>query len=81
MGEDRQKLKNVKDLEYSRLLNNQNIILVLIGTFMISVFLIDKLPSNISRTDILLFLISSGIGFLIYYSKKLDEKLEEIKNL
>ena len=70
-------------MEYNNLLNNQNIMLVLIGTAIISVFLIDKLPDslNIAKPDLLFFLVVMIIVVLLYYSKKLEEKLYEIKNL
>ena len=83
MIDGQQKEKNIKDLEYNNLLNNQNIMLVLIGTAIISVFLIDKLPDslNIAKPDLLFFLVVMIILVLLYYSKKLEEKLYEIKNL
>jgi len=83
MIDGQQKEKNIKDLEYNNLLNNQNIMLVLIGTAIISVFLIDKLPDslNIAKPDLLFFLVVMIIVVLLYYSKKLEEKLYEIKNL
>jgi len=57
--------------------------LVLIGTAIISVFLIDNLPDslNIAKSDLLFLLVVIIIVVLLYYSKKLDEKLDEIKNL
>ena len=83
MIDGQQKEKNIKDLEYNNLLNNQNIMLVLIGTAIISVFLIDNLPDslNIAKSDLLFLLVVIIIVVLLYYSKKLDEKLDEIKNL
>ena len=79
----KQKEKNIKDLEYNNLLSTQNIVLVLIGTAIISVFLIFQLPNNlnITKSDLLFFLVVAIIGVLLYYSKRLEEKLKEIKNL
>ena len=83
MIDDKQKEKNIKDLEYNNLLSTQNIVLVLIGTAIISVFLIGQLPNNlnITKSDLLFFLVVVIIGVLLYYSKRLEEKLKEIKNL
>ncbi len=81
MVDQKQKEKNVKDLEYNHLLNKQNISLVLVGTFIISVVLTEKLPLNFAKTDLLVFLFASAIGLLLYFGRKLEDKANEINNL
>ncbi|MCX6748713.1 MAG: hypothetical protein NT076_03840 [Candidatus Pacearchaeota archaeon] len=83
MLDKKQKLKNIKDLEYNHLLSKQNVALVLIGTAIISIILIDKLPPevNLTKTNLILILFLVGIGILLYFSKKLEDKAKEIKRI
>lgn len=74
-------LKNIKDLEYNHILNKQNVFLVLFGTSVISIILSEKLPENISKWGLVLAFILAIILSLLYFSKKLEEKIKEIKNL
>ncbi|MEK6855453.1 MAG: hypothetical protein AABX73_04490 [Nanoarchaeota archaeon] len=60
------KEKNVKDLEYNHLLNKQSIALVLFGTAIISVILTEKLPLDITKVELLVFLFAVGVGILLY---------------
>ena len=75
--------KNIKDLEYNRLLNKENIVLVLIGTAIISIILTEKLPESfrVTKFELLFFMFIALIIILLYFGKKLDEKTEELKNL
>jgi len=78
-----QKEKNIRDLEYNHLLNKQSIALVLLGTAIISVILISKLPEGIKLNKLEL-LISLSIALALvfqHFSKKLEKKVEEIRNL
>ena len=75
-------IKNIKDLEYYRELNRENISIVLLGTFMITVFLTrESLPFGVPKSAWLMFL-SLLVGVItIYFNKKLEGITEEIKNL
>lgn len=75
------KEKNILDLEYNLLLNKQNIALILVGTFIISVLLSENFPKGISKIGFVIILFLLGLIFLVYYSKKLEEKVIEIKSL
>ncbi len=72
------KEKNVKDLEYNLLLNKQNIILILIGTAIISVTLSDIRPLGLSKFLIVVILFLLGLVLLAYYSNRLEEKAQEM---
>lgn len=75
------KLKNIKDLEYNHLLNKQNVFLIIFGTAIISTILSDKLPEGLTRRGLVLAFILAIILSLLHYSKKIEDKLGEIKNL
>ena len=79
----KQKDKNIKDLEYNHLLNKQSIALVLIGTAIISTLLVEKLPESlgVDKVELLIFLFVVLLGVLSYFSKKLEDKLEEVRKL
>ena len=79
MKEDKAKLKNIKDLEYNSLLNKQNVFLIVSATAVISIILSDSLPEN--KWNLVLTFILAFILSLLYYSKKLEEKINEIKEL
>lgn len=79
MEDNKIKLKNIKDLEYNKILNQQNIVLVLIGTAIITVSLTNNLPQ--SKSDIIIFLILVVIFFIVYFSQKLDKIKKEIENI
>lgn len=81
MVSKKQITKNIKDLEYNHILNKQTTLLVLIGTAIISVFLIDRLPIDTPKLDIILFLFFVAIMSILYFDNKLKELKEEIKNL
>lgn len=76
-----QKEKNIKDLEYNRILNVQNIWVILLGTAIISVLLTNTLPLGTNKGDIIFLLGVSLIAVLIYYPRKLEEKAKEIRKL
>ncbi|MBI3623696.1 hypothetical protein HY212_06490 [Candidatus Pacearchaeota archaeon] len=75
------KEKNVKDLEYNLLLHKQNIILILIGTAIISISLSDSLVFGLPKIWLIVFLFLLGLIFLSYYSNKLEEKTQEIRGM
>ena len=81
MKEDKEKLKNIKDLEYNSLLNKQNIFLVISATAVISVILSNNFPENLNKWNLVLTFILAIILSLLYYSKKLESKINDIKNL
>jgi len=81
MEDERLKEKNIKDLEYNKILTNQSISLVIIGTSIITVMLSKEIPENIPKLSLILFLALVGILFLLSFSNKLEKKLEEIKNV
>lgn len=74
-------LKNIKDLEYNHILNKQNVFLVIFGTAVISISLSEKFPEDISKWGLVLFCILAIILSLLYFSKKLENKINEIKTL
>jgi hypothetical protein len=74
-----EKLKNIKDLEYSHLLNKQNIFLIVLATAIISVILSKDLPEYVNKPGLILALIFGFLLSLLYYSKKIKEKLSEIE--
>lgn len=78
---EQEKLKNLKDLEYNHLLNKQNIALVLTGTAIIYVIFAEKLPPNLIKGNLLLFLIWMGIIFLWYFGRELNKIEEEIRKI
>ena len=49
MKDEKLKLKNIKDLEYSHLLNKQNVFLIMFGTAIISIILSDQVPEDITK--------------------------------
>lgn len=75
------KEKNIKYLEYNLLLNKQNIILILVGTAIISITLSDKLPFGLPKHGLIAILFLIGLIFLAYYSNKLEEKAQEIRSI
>lgn len=79
----KQKEKNILDLEYNHILNKQNILVILLGTAIISVAFIDSIPEEIrvSRLELIFLFAATIIGVLIYFSKKLEDKVEEIEKL
>ncbi|MBI2628645.1 hypothetical protein HYW74_01015 [Candidatus Pacearchaeota archaeon] len=79
--DEKQKIKNLKDLEYNHILNKQNIALVLIGTAMIYTLFTEKLPQNLTRGYLLLFLLIMGIVFLWYFGRELNKIKEDITGL
>lgn len=74
-------LKNIKDLEYNHILNKQVAFLIFFGTSIISIILSEKLPEDISKWGLILALILAIVLSLLYFSEKLEEKINEIKNL
>ena len=78
---EEQKIKNIKDLQYSNNLNKQNIILILIGTSLISILLTDQEKIPITKVYLILLLIIMGIIFILYFNKKLNKIIENIEKL
>ena len=74
-------LKNIKDLEYSHILNKQNVFLVIFGTAIVSIILSEKFPEDMSRWGMVLAFILAIILSLLYFSKKLEDKANEIRDL
>lgn len=79
--DDKQKIKNIKDLDYNHALNKQNIALVLIGTAILYVIFTDTSSINIQKSYLLFFLILAAIIFMWYFGRELNKIKEEIKNL
>ncbi|MBI4155551.1 hypothetical protein HY498_05730 [Candidatus Woesearchaeota archaeon] len=81
--EDKLKIKNIKDLEFSRTLSDQNIFLVLIGTLIISVLFADISNLFIKTTKAELVIVLTLFALLFYYltSRRLNSTLNTIKNL
>lgn len=74
-------IKNIKDLEYNRVLNRENILLVLVGTSLLSLILTEEIPFHISRWWLLAMLISIATLIIIVFNRRLSKILEEIRNL
>ena len=55
--DEREKLKNLKDLEFNKTLNHQNIWLVLIGTAMLTILLQESIPLDLDRRQVFTVLI------------------------
>ena len=81
MRDKKQKLKNIIDLEYNHILNKQNVFLIVLATASISVILSDKLPENLTKWGLVLAFILAIILSLLNYSKKLEDKLNEIRKI
>lgn len=81
--EEKNKLKNLKDLEYNNLLNKQNITLVLIGTALVTLIITDTLylPFNISKLTLIIILVLGGMFSLSYFNRKLRFIMKEISEL
>lgn len=73
--------KNIKDLEYNRILSRENILLVLIGTSLISVIFAPQEIVGITRIWFTGVLIAGLIVSVIYFDKKLNKIKEEISSL
>lgn len=81
MKDEKLKLKNIKDLEYNHLLNKQNIFVIVFATAVISIILSDKLPEELTKWGLVLAFILAIILSLLHYSKKLEDKLNEIRDV
>ena len=81
MKDEKVKLKNIRDLEYNHLLNKQNVFLIVFATAIISIILSDKLPENLTKWGLILAFILAIILSLLHYSKKLEDKINEIKEI
>ena len=81
MRDEKEKLKNIKDLEYNHLLNKQNVFLIVLATAIISIILSEKFPENLTKWGLVLACILAIIISLLYYSKKLEDKLNEIEKI
>ena len=81
MKEDKEKLKNIKDLEYNHLLNKQNVFLIVSATAVISIILSNDFPESLNKWNLVLTSILAIILCLLYYGKKLEDKIKEIQNL
>lgn len=81
--EDKSKIKNIKDLEFSRTLSDQNIFLVLVGTLIISVLFGDISHAFIQTTKSELIIVLTLFAILFYYltSRKLNSTLNTIREL
>ena len=55
--DEREKLKNLKDLEFKKKLKHQNIWLVLIGTAMLTILLQESIPLDLDRRQVFTVLI------------------------
>ncbi len=72
--------KNIKDLEYANLLNKESIILVLIGTAVVSVILTPHTVLNIAKIWLIAVLTAFFIVMTVLYNKRLNKIREEIQN-
>lgn len=77
------KLKNVKDLQYTNILNIQNITFVLLGTFFISVALTEETGAlyPLSKSSILLIIIAAMALAIVFFKKKLQNVEKTILEL
>ena len=78
---EEQKIKNIKDLQYNNNLNKQNILLILIGTAIISVLLTDQEKIPTQKVYLISLLLLIGIMFILYFNKKLNKIIENIEKL
>ncbi len=58
-----------------------NVFLIIFGTAIISTILSDKLPEDITKWSLVLTFILAILLSLLHYSKKLEDKINEIKNI
>ncbi len=77
----KQKEKNIKDLEYNHILNKQNIWVITLATAIISVILSENIPGNLTKGGLILAFILGIILSLLHYSHKLESKIEEIRKI
>ncbi len=66
--------KNLYDLEYNRILNNQNVVFILVGTLVIGLILSDYSIKFKVLTMLALLL------FIVYFRHAFNKKLKNIKN-
>lgn len=81
MKDEKLRLKNIKDLEYNRLLNNQNVFLIIFGTAIISTILSETIPEDLTKGGLVLAFALAILLSLLHYGKKLEDKIKEIKNV
>lgn len=76
--ETKQKLKNIKDLEFNQILNLKNIFMVLIGGAIVTIILSETLLDKVGTISFLtLFMF---LGFF-QFNRKLSNIKEEIRSL
>jgi len=68
-------------LEYNHLLNKQNVFLIMFGTAIISIILSDQVPEDITKWGLVLAFILATLLSLLHYGKKLENKINEIKEV
>jgi hypothetical protein len=79
--DEQEKLKNLKDLEFNKTLNHQNIWLVLIGTAMLTLLLQESIPLDLDRRQVFTVLILILFFILWLYSGKLEKISDDIKKI
>lgn len=84
---DKQKKKNILDLEYDKLLNYMNIVLISLATLIISLWItlpkiVKDFKTNLTLLiDLTLFVIIVAIIVIIIFSDKLRKKKKAIESL
>lgn len=78
---EEQKLKNIKDLQYSNSLNKQNILLVLIGIATISTIITEQEKLPMEKIYLIAALLFIGFFFILYFNNKLDRIINDVKKL
>lgn len=73
----------IAELEYSRILNNQNTLLGFFGAFLLTTVSIDEIPKDwgITKSGIILIIVVIAVYSYIHFNKRLEKKLEEITKL
>ncbi|MDP4012210.1 MAG: hypothetical protein Q8R00_01225 [Candidatus Nanoarchaeia archaeon] len=76
--ETKQKLKNIKDLEFNQILNLKNIFMVLVGGAIVTITLSKNL---LNKAGVISFLTLFMILGFFQFNRKLDNIKEEIRSL
>ena len=79
--DNKQKIKNIKDLEYNYLLNQKNIVMVIIGTAIIAVLFTESYSLTIPQHIVLIFLTIMGVHLWLRCTQKLNIIKQDILKL
>lgn len=79
--DEKEKLKNINDLNYTRLLNWENIIFWIFGGAIIATAFADKIPGNLNRGGLIFLLSLFLIITFNVNNKKVNKILKDITKI